>query len=64
MNLKRENEILKIVKKWKIKKEPEYRIFKCAKCQRPIRKAWHVWLKKGGFKLEVHFCKKCFESLK
>lgn len=64
MNLKKENEILKIVKKWKIKWKPEYRGFRCAKCQRPMRKAWHVWLRKGGFKLEVHFCKKCFKELK
>ena len=57
------NKILKIVKTWKIKWEPEYRGFRCAKCQKPIRKAWHCWLNKRGFKLEVHFCNKCFKML-
>jgi RNase P subunit RPR2 len=55
--------ILQIVKKWKISKEPEYRSFRCAKCQKNIRKAWHVWLEDKGFKLEVHFCKKCFKEM-
>jgi len=59
----KQNEILKIVENWKIKWKPEYRVFRCAKCQKPIRKAWHVWLNKGGFKLEVHFCKKCFKKV-
>ena len=60
----KQDEILKIVKTWKIKKIPEYRGFRCAKCQKPIRKAWRVWLNKGRYKLEVHLCKKCFENLK
>jgi len=58
------NKILKIVKKWKIKWTPEYRGFRCAKCQKPIRKAWHCCLNKGGFKLEVHFCNKCFKEVR
>lgn len=58
-----QEEILKIVKKWKIKWNPEYWGFRCAKCQKPMRKAYHCWLNKGGFKLEVHFCKKCFKEV-
>ncbi|KPJ57450.1 hypothetical protein AMJ49_00760 [Parcubacteria bacterium DG_74_2] len=58
-----QDEIFKIVKTWKIKKNPEYREFRCAKCQRKIRKAWHIWVNKGSFKLEIHFCKKCFKQI-
>ncbi len=54
--------ILNIVKKWKISWKPEYRTFRCARCQKNIRKAWHVWLKYGRFKTEVHFCGKCFKK--
>jgi len=60
----KQSKILKVIKNWKIKWEPEYRGFRCAKCQKPMRKAWHVWLRKGRFKLEVHFCNKCFKELK
>jgi len=56
--------ILKIVKSWKINPVPEYRGFRCAKCQRFMRKAWHVWLNHKGYKLEVHFCKECFKKLR
>lgn len=59
-----QDKTLKIVKTWKIKLTPEYRGFRCGKCQKPIRKAWHVWLDKGRYKLEVHFCKKCFREVK
>ncbi len=52
-------EILKIVKKWKINKTPEFRGFRCANCQKRMHKAWHVWLSDGGYKTEVHFCRRC-----
>ena len=58
------NKVLEIVKGWDVGKESEYREFKCAKCGRPIRKAWHVWLNLKGYKIEVHFCKKCFEEVR
>ena len=60
----REKEILRIVRLWRIKRTPEYRGFRCAKCQRVMRKAWHVWLRDGGFKVEVHFCKRCYAKLR
>ena len=56
--------ILNIVKQWEIKDEPEYREFRCAKCNKVLNKAWHVWLNQGGFKLEVHFCDDCFQELR
>lgn len=58
----RKDKILEIVKKWKINKIPEYREFRCAKCQKTIKKAWHIWLKEEGFNTEVHFCKDCFKE--
>lgn len=58
-----QEKILGIVRKWKISPKPEYRGFRCARCQKHMRKAWHVWLNKGGFRLEVHFCRKCFREL-
>jgi hypothetical protein len=57
------NKILEIVNAWKINTAPKYREFRCAKCQRYIRKAWHVWFSDGGYKIEVHFCKNCFKEL-
>lgn len=59
-----QDKLLKIVKTWKIRWTPEYRGFRCAKCQKYLQKAWHVWLDKGGFKLEVHFCKECGDKLR
>ncbi len=59
-----QREILRIVQKWRISWRPEYRGFRCAKCQRLMRKAWHVWLRDGGYKVEVHFCKECFARLR
>jgi hypothetical protein len=56
--------LLKTVQSWNINKEPEYRGFRCANCQRYIRKAWHIWFDYKGFKCEIHLCKKCFKEYK
>jgi hypothetical protein len=58
-----QDKVLGMVRKWDISTKPEYRGFRCAMCQRYMRKAWHVWLNHGGFRLEVHFCSKCFKEL-
>lgn len=58
-----EKKMLNFVKGWKISPYPEYRGFRCAGCQKKIRKAWHIWLNSDGYKLEVHFCLKCFNNL-
>jgi hypothetical protein len=58
-----EKKLLIIVKSWNINPNPEYRGFRCASCQRKMHKAWHVWLNSDGYKLEVHFCRKCFADL-
>lgn len=52
-------ELQKIVNTWKIKKGGEYRIYRCAKCQRPIRKAHHYLLNNESLKVFVHLCKNC-----
>lgn len=56
--------LLKIVKTWNIKLQPEYRGFRCANCQRYIHKAWHHYLDYGGYKTPVHFCNKCQKKSK
>lgn len=54
--------LLRTVKSWNIKSKPEYRGFRCAHCQKYMRKAWHIWFNHGGFKCEVHLCKRCFRE--
>ena len=44
--------------------KPEYRGFRCANCQKYMRKAWHHWLFKGGYKTPVHFCIRCEKDFK
>lgn len=56
--------LLRIVQEWKINQKPEYRGFRCAKCQKYIHKAWHHWLKTAGFKTPVHFCNSCEKKFK
>ncbi|MDI6603516.1 MAG: HAD hydrolase-like protein [Patescibacteria group bacterium] len=51
--------LLRTVQTWDIKKKPEYRGFKCGNCQKYIHKAWHYFLKKGGYRTPVHFCNLC-----
>ena len=58
------NVLLQIVRTWKINEKPEYRGFRCAKCQKYIDKAWHRWLRTGGFETPVHFCNNCEANLK
>src|SRR3989304_4142948 len=51
--------LLRIVRTWDLKSEPEHRGFRCANCQEYMKKAWHHWLNIGGYKTPVHFCRKC-----
>jgi hypothetical protein len=60
----RQKSLLRIVKTWKISRKPEYRGFRCANCQKYIHKAWHCWLKEGGYQTPVHFCNNCEVNLK
>lgn len=50
---------MKIVKSWNINMNPEYRGFRCANCQKYIKKAWHYLLSGGYFNTPVHFCANC-----
>jgi HAD superfamily hydrolase (TIGR01549 family) len=52
-----------MVKTWDINPNPEYRGFRCAKCQKYIKKAWHCYLKAGGYRTPVHFCNACQKKL-
>jgi len=55
--------LLRIVKTWKINNKPEYRGFRCADCQKYIHRAWHYFLKTGGYRTPVHFCNLCQAKL-
>lgn len=52
-----------MVQTWEPKETPEYRGFRCANCQRYIRKAWHHWCESDHYKTPVHLCNKCESSL-
>ncbi|OHA62206.1 MAG: hypothetical protein A3E07_01700 [Candidatus Wildermuthbacteria bacterium RIFCSPHIGHO2_12_FULL_45_9] len=59
----RQEELLRIVERWNINPNPEYRGFRCAQCQEYIIKAWHHWLKEGGYKTPVHVCQVCQQNI-
>lgn len=38
---------------------PSYRMATCVTCGKRMIRMWHLWLKTGGFKKEIHMCKRC-----
>jgi hypothetical protein len=54
-----EDQILELLGAQPIHYEPSYRVPICTGCRKPGYKFWHIWLDKGGFKKEIHLCKKC-----
>ena len=54
--------LLEIVKTWQPSAKPEFRGFRCAKCQEYITKAWHYKLDSEEYLVPVHLCKKCQEG--
>jgi DNA replicative helicase MCM subunit Mcm2 (Cdc46/Mcm family) len=56
--------LLRIVQGWNLNPKPEYRGFRCANCQKSIRKGWYHWLTTGGYKTPVHFCDECEKKFK
>lgn len=38
---------------------PGFRKATCVKCGRKMVRMWHLWLHDGGFKKEIHMCKRC-----
>ncbi|MFH1780445.1 MAG: hypothetical protein ABH841_00325 [Candidatus Nealsonbacteria bacterium] len=59
-----QNVLLKIVETWNLNPNPEYRGFRCANCQKYMRKAWYHWLTARGYKTPVHFCNECEKEFK
>jgi predicted RNA-binding Zn-ribbon protein involved in translation (DUF1610 family) len=51
--------LLRIIQSWNLNPKPEYRGFRCANCQKTIRKGWYHLLTTGGYKTPVHFCNRC-----
>lgn len=38
---------------------PTFRMATCVKCGRRMIFMWHLWLRDGMFKKEVHLCRRC-----
>ncbi len=38
---------------------PSYRMATCVRCGRRMARMWHLWLHDGGFKKEIHLCRRC-----
>lgn len=38
---------------------PSYRMATCVQCGRRMVCMWHLWVSNGGFKKEVHMCRRC-----
>jgi RNase P subunit RPR2 len=57
-----EDQILEILATQKIYFIPKYRRSLCSACLKEGNKFWHIWLNKGGYKKEVHICRKCGEK--
>lgn len=38
---------------------PAYRMATCVVCGRRMARMWHLWLAAGGFRKEVHMCRRC-----
>ena len=55
----KQDALLRIVQTWNLNPKPEYRGFRCAHCQRYIRRSWHHWLHSKGYKTPVHLCQDC-----
>ena len=57
-----QKELVRLANKWKIDWKPKYRKATCANCGIEMTKMWHIWLDEGGYKKEIHLCKKCGEK--
>lgn len=56
----RQQKLLAIVETWRLSPNPEFRGFRCARCQEYFTGgAWHYFLHEGGYLTPVHFCEKC-----
>lgn len=38
---------------------PGYRKATCVDCGKTMTRMWHCWLRDGGFKKEIHLCRRC-----
>ena len=52
-------QILDLIASQSIDYTPKYRRSMCTGCLRKGHKFWHIWLEDGGFKKEIHLCRKC-----
>jgi RNase P subunit RPR2 len=54
-----QEELVRLANKWPIDWKPKYRRPICANCGVTMAVMWHCWLNEGGYKKEIHLCKKC-----
>jgi len=52
-------QILEILGTQHIDFTPKYRRSLCSVCLTEHNKFWHIWLVGGGYKKEIHVCRKC-----
>jgi len=52
-------QILDILATQNIDFTPKYRRSLCTSCLKQGNKFWHIWLDEGGYKKEIHICRKC-----
>jgi RNase P subunit RPR2 len=60
-----QQKLLAIVETWHLSVTPEFRGFRCARCQECFAgEAWHYFLHEGGYMTPVHFCGACKADFK
>lgn len=53
----------RLISKWNIALKPRYKVFSCDDCQRPIHKAYHLFIRVRARLSEVHLCRNCWWRL-
>jgi len=54
-----QKQLVALADKWEIDFTPQYRMATCADCGAKVYRMWHCWFVAGGYKKEIHLCRKC-----
>jgi hypothetical protein len=57
-----QTELLRLAEQWEpaaSTSPPEFRYATCVVCEMEMAKMWHLWIKVGGFRKELHMCREC-----
>lgn len=55
-------ELVELAQRWEpaaSASPPGRRLSRCAGCGRRTVRPWHIWLRDGGFRKELHVCNGC-----